>query len=270
MIDLHCHILPGLDDGPDHWSKSLNMAKIAVRDGIKDIVCTPHWQLDLYPNHGQTIQAKVNQFRERLVANNIDLNIYPGSEIHVDLSVPAKLQSGEIITLNDTGYYALIELPNQVIPKHMEDFFWSLISREIIPIIAHPEKNIALSQDPDPLYEWVSMGAMIQITSSSLLGSFGKDPKDFAVSLLEHNLVHVLATDAHGPTKRPPKLLSGKEVVDKIKGQEIADKMVGEIPRQILQGEVVNLEEPIPFRNKKRSACSLKQSLANILKISFK
>lgn len=266
MIDLHCHILPALDDGPADWSESLHMAKIAAKDGIKEVVCTPHCHLDLYPNNRELILKKADRLREKLAEQNSPLQIHPGSEIHVNSAVLPKLQAGEILTLNDTGSYALIELPFEVIPPHMEDFFWHLMSQEITPVIAHPEKNTALIRDPAPLYDWVCMGAFVQITCSSLLAGFGPRPKDLAVQLLEHDMAHILATDAHGSSKRRPLLRRGRDMVGKISGEGIAARMVEGTPRGIIQGEAMTPKYPTPFNNKKRQAFSLKRCLTGLFK----
>ena len=245
FLDLHSHMLPGLDDGASDWDQSLAMASAAAEDGIEGVVCTPHWVLGRYENTRPMILSALEKLREKMAEHDIPLKVYPGAELRLDVSLLQRIRAGDLLTINDTGRYALIELPEEFLPQGLEDFLWDLKVQKITPIISHPERNAALLCDPNRLYKWVQMGILTQLTSASLLGRFGTKVQEFAALLLEHKLVHVLVTDTHGTTVRTPKLSEGYRVIEDLEGKEVALQLVYEIPRRIIQGEPVSPEEPI-------------------------
>lgn len=251
MIDLHNHILPGLDDGADSWDKSIAMAKVAVEDGITDIVCTPHWVPGKYNNQRTDILAATEELKKHLAEQKIPLNIYPGAELRLDISLPEKIASGDLITMNDTGVYALIELPEESIPDHLEDFLWHLALKNIKPIISHVERYPVLHKNPERLLRWVEMGVLTQITAASVQEKFSAEIRDFSWMLLEHRLVHILVTDSHGLHLRSPRLSAGYEVVKNIIGEESARRMVYDLPKEIIDGKEVFTDDPLPFKKKK-------------------
>lgn len=251
MIDLHNHILPGLDDGADNWSESIDMARVAFADGITGIVCTPHWVPGKYDNQRAQIIARVEEFKNHLAEHEIALNIYPGAELRLDITLPGKIASGELMTINDTGIYALIELPEESIPDHLEDFLWNLALKNIKPIISHVERHPLLRENPERLLKWVEMGVLTQLTAASVLEKFTPEIRDFSRTLLEHHLVHILVTDSHGLRLRSPKLSEGYEAVKNIIGEEAARRMVYDLPQDILDGKEVFTDDPLPFKKKK-------------------
>jgi protein-tyrosine phosphatase len=250
MIDLHNHILPDLDDGSSDWEKTMTMARLAVEDGIKAIVCTPHWVPGKYENTRSVILEKVGEMREKLMENNIPLAIYPGAELRLDISLSQMIRTKELLTINDNGAYALIELPEEALPDQLEDFFFNLRLHNIKPILSHVERNSALHKDPMRLYRWVEAGVLTQVTSASLLEEFSKDIRDFSILLLEHRLVHVLATDAHGLRSRTPRLSEGRKIVEELMGDTVAQKLTFDTPKQIIEGKSMSTEEPVPFRER--------------------
>ena len=251
MIDLHSHILPYIDDGADDWEQALAMVRVASADGVTDIVCTPHWVPGQYDNRRPSILEKTGECREKLAAAGIDMRIYPGAELRLDISMPDRIKNGDLLTINDTGVYALIELPDSVLPDHLDEFFWELEIRGIKPILSHVERNAALRQDPSRLYRWVDMGYLAQVTAASLVDGFTPDVRDFAQLLLEHRLVHILVSDSHGLRTRTPKLSDGLAAAGKIIGERAAQRMVSDIPALVLQGKPVEIPDPIPIQKKK-------------------
>ena len=247
LVDIHCHVLTGLDDGPQEWEQSLEMARMAVRDGIGHVVCTPHWMHGSFNNTRERVLRAVDAFRRKLVEEDIPLLVYPGAELHLDFDIPARLASGEVLSINDTGVYALLELPDAVVPMNLRHFFWELQSQGVRPVIGHPERNHILMANPARLFKWVEMGALVQVTSASLLGRFGSKIQQFAVTLLKHNMVHVLATDAHSPTARTPRLTEGYRAAAKIIGEKRARELVVDTPMHIIQGEPVETLDPVPL-----------------------
>jgi protein-tyrosine phosphatase len=247
MFDLHNHSLPGLDDGARDWEESLAMARVAVEDGIEGVVCTPHWARGSFENNRKNTLTAVAEFKEKLAAQRIPLEIYPGAEIRLDLDLLALLATKEILTVNDNEQFVLIELLPDILPQNLENLFWDLQMRRIRPIISHPERNPALLRDPARLFHWTEMGILTQVTAASLLGNFGDTVKRFTITLLEHRMAHIISTDAHGLGMRSPRLSKGYEEAARIVGQENASQMVREIPRQIIAGEAVSIPEPVPF-----------------------
>jgi protein-tyrosine phosphatase len=233
---------------------------MAVKDGIEGVVCTPHWVLGRCDNTRQLVLSVVEELQKSLAEHAIPLKVYPGSELRLDVNLSQWIRGGELLTINDTGRFALIELPESVLPQNLEEFFWDLQMQKITPIISHPERNPVLLKDPMRLYDWVQMGVLAQLTAASLLGLFGTEIRKFTNLLLEHNLVHVLATDAHGLSIRTPKLSEGCKVIEDMKGKKAAREMAYETPKRIIHGEPVVADEPIAIRNRfsrKRSFSSL-------------
>lgn len=249
MIDIHNHMLPGLDDGPKDWEESLAMARMAVEDGIREVVCTPHWQSGVYANTRSVIQERLESFQKKLGEHEIPLEVHPGSELHIDVALLEKINKGELCTLNDSGHYAMIELPKEILPQKMEDFFWSFLNEKITPVLAHTEKYLFLLQEPSILYDWIRMGILTQITASSLVGRYGPEWERFALKLLEHGMVHMIATDAHGRKIRRPKMDSARKVAEQVLGKDMALELVRGTPKRILKGEPVIPVEPVPFRS---------------------
>lgn len=261
MLDIHNHILTGLDDGPSLEEESLAMARMAVRDGISAVVCTPHWCVGKYNNSREIIMARVAAFQERLDEENIPLKVYPGAELRIDISIPFLLAENEILTFNDNGRYILLELPTQMLPENIDDFLWDLQVRKITPVIAHIERNTCLRQNPRKILDWISMGILTQVTAASILGKFGKETRKFSHFLLEHKMVHILATDAHGVRARRPDLAEGYEMLKKLCGKEPAHRMVHENPENIIAGKPLTVEDPIPLESEKRGGWQRLKSL---------
>jgi protein-tyrosine phosphatase len=247
MIDLHSHILPGMDDGPGDNEQSLAMARIAVMGGIEQIVCTPHWVALAFENSRETVIRAVGEFQGELDRNGIGLRVYPGAELRLDVELPRKIEAGEVATLNDTGRYALIELPDICLLPKLEGFFGQMIERGVTPVISHPERNMALLRAPGYLRAWVERGVLAQVTAASVSGRFGSEIERFSMYLVEHLLVHVIASDAHDPRFRTPVMADAVEKIGRIVGRETAEKMVGDTPRRILEGKEVRVEAPLPL-----------------------
>ncbi|MGC9195053.1 MAG: tyrosine-protein phosphatase [Syntrophobacteraceae bacterium] len=245
MIDFHCHILPGIDDGARDLDESVAMAKIAVEDGISGIVCTPHVSTVFPDNNRARVLDCVEQLRTRLFEEAIPLEIYPGSELAMDSDLGEKLESRELLSVNDNHNVALVEMTVDIIPPNIERFFWSVESAGIDIVLAHPERNPYLMKDPSRLLKWVQMGIMIQITASALEGKHGSRVSDFVKNLLRRRMVHLVASDAHSPQRQRPLLSKARAVAESVIGKEEARKIFCDNPRQLLLGNVPYLASPI-------------------------
>jgi len=252
MIDLHTHILPGLDDGSQNWEQSLEMARMAVDNGITAMVCTPHWVAGKYENNRDTILARFAEFGTRLAEAAIPLVIYPGAELHLSADMTPRILSRELLTINDGGRYALIELPEGALPDNLEDFFWNMEMKGIKPIISHVERNPILRKDPMRLFRWVETGILTQVTAASLLNEFSEEIQEFSLMLVENRMTHMLVTDAHGLHIRIPKIREAYLIVEELVGPEEAHRLCVDTPSRILQGGNVPEVDPIQ-PSKKRS-----------------
>ena len=253
MIDLHCHILHGLDDGPDSLDESLAMARRAVEDGVRAIVATPHTLNGIYINRVSEVTSRVTALQEILSENRIELQIYVGGDVHLCPHMLDRIDSGDAVTINDAKKFILLELPSQSIPEGVMEEVFSLKLNGITPIITHPERNSIIQHDPDIMHELVCMGALGQVTAMSLTGDFGEYTRQSSETLLKHRLVHVISSDAHSSVDRPPVLSQAVEQAAEILGDyEEAKRMVTEVPATILSGEMPHFPEPSPIKPKDR------------------
>jgi protein-tyrosine phosphatase len=246
LIDLHCHILPEIDDGPSTLEESLRMAKIAVEDGIHSIVASPHTLNGLYENPARKILSHMEKFKKSTLKNNIDLELFGGADVHLCPDILDRIENGHALTINNTGKYILLEFPSQMIPQGIKDFIFKLKLNGITPVITHPERNPFIQRDPHILYEFITMGALSQVTAMSLTGDFGKYVMYSAQILLKHRLIHIIASDAHTPFDRPPILSHAVErAAEILENYNDAERMVTSIPSSILSGKPPDIPEPV-------------------------
>jgi len=201
-IDIHAHILPGLDDGPETLAESLAMAQACVKAGYATVIATPHVIPGLYDNTRGAILAAVRQLQAELDAGGIPLRVLPGAEYHLSPDLPHLVATGELLTLNDTGKYLLVELPLQEVPAYAPQVLFDLLVSGITPVIAHPERNDYLVRHPGALAEMVRNGILAQVTAASLTGLFGGETRRAAARFIKDGTAHFVATDAHGPGRR--------------------------------------------------------------------
>lgn len=239
MIDLHVHILPGLDDGAKSIEEALAMAQGACDDGISAVVATPHMITGLYPNTREMILSAVEHLRGLLQDNEIPLKIFPGAEYRLEPELPERLAGGELLTLNDTGRYLLIELPADLIPSCTGRVIYELLLQGAVPIIVHPERNAGFVKEPFLLGDLISRGALAQVTADSLTGRFGSRAAATARVLLEHGCAHFIASDAHSPRSRAPALRAAVREASRLIGENKAQELVIKNPHHTLKGESI-------------------------------
>ena len=237
MIDIHAHILPGKDDGPSSLSESLEMARIAVDDGISTIVATPHCLNGVYFNWRKDILSACAEFNLALEKNQIPLKVLPGSEARLGMEIMYGLENGRLMTINDSGKYFSLELPEQFIPKTVIAFINRLKDSGFTPIISHPERNPVIQRDVDLLQDLISAGSLSQITADSLMGGFGRSALNCCRGIIGKSLVHLMASDAHSPGARPPRLSKAVKKLSSLAGGETAERIIFKMPQMILDGE---------------------------------
>lgn len=233
MIDLHCHILPGIDDGSPDMATSLEMARIAAQDGIQTIACTPHIYPGMYENTVDGIARATEVLKLAVQRAGIPLQLTYASDTHVVPDLVEKLQNGTSPTFNG-GRYFLLEPPHHVAPPNFEDFVFRLLAAGYVPIVTHPERLSWIEQDYAVFQRLAHKGAWMQLTAGSLTGRFGNNARYWGERMLDEGLVHILATDSHGVARRPPLLAEGVAAAAKWVGQEEAQRMVLERPTAVL------------------------------------
>jgi protein-tyrosine phosphatase len=242
MIDIHAHILPGVDDGAQNWEQSLEMAQMAVKDGIRIMVATPHLckgrTFDLGQlNDKDLILQHVARLRLKLSEAAIPLEILPGCDFPLGFESLQLLDDGRALTINDANRYLLLELPDTSLPPAMEEICFQLQSKGITPIITHPERHLILQEMPAKLKRLIDLGCLVQMTGNSLTGWFGRRVKKISRQLVKLGYVHLLATDAHDPKGRPPLLSQAVTELSRLVGENRAWAMVHNIPEKIIAGE---------------------------------
>ena len=245
MIDLHCHMLPGIDDGAPDLATALRMARVAVADGITCTACTPHIYPGLYENNKQGIVAAVAALRQALAEADIRLELTTGADTHLAPDLLESLRKGLIPTINDSRYL-LLEPPHHVAPPRFEESVFQLVGAGYVPVITHPER-LTWIETHYPIFErLVKAVCWMQLTAGSVTGGFGKRPLYWSERMLDEGLVHILATDAHRAERRPPLLAAGRDAVAKRLGDEEATCQVLTRPRGILMDHAPSELPPLP------------------------
>jgi protein-tyrosine phosphatase len=253
LIDLHCHILPGIDDGPADIEESLDMARLAVLDGIHTVVATPHSQNGMYVNSSRDIGRHVQEINRILEEVAIQLVVLSGAEEYIRPDMGRSGMPSDIITINDNGRYVLVEFPFMTIPHGAGEVLHRLNQMGLTPVLAHPERNAAIQRNIEILYPFVESGCLTQITAMSLTGDLGEPAMASAYRMVELRLAHVIASDAHSAGNRRPKLSSAVEVAAHLlESRQEAENMVFQTPQAIISGQAIHLQDPIKPRNKKR------------------
>ena len=242
MIDLHAHILPGIDDGARDMGMSVEMLEIAARDGITDIIVTPHFIHGDIDNTAEIVKQEL----EKLIAGSGDknpgINLYPGSEVFISPEVPALLKEGKIQTLNDSRY-VLIELPMTMVPEYTEEVLYEVRLLGYTPVIAHPERNMMLGRKPELLKKFVEQGALAQVNATSITGLYGKRITKIAMKMIAGGWVHFVCSDTHSCRGRAPKLSAAKERIARKFGGERAQALFETNGRSVIDnGEVQRFE----------------------------
>jgi len=251
MIDLHSHILPCLDDGARNMDEALEMCRIAEADGIHTIIASPHSRNGVYDNDEKTILPVLEKVKEAVREKGISIEIIPAVDMHINPEVVTFFKQNSQLLLG--GRYVLLEFPSQSIPPYTGEFLFKMKLKGYIPIITHPERNTIIQGDTTVLQKWVEGGAIVQVTAMSLTGEFGEKVRKVSLKMVQSGLAHFIATDAHSPNWRKPILSKGRKVLEEILDSNRAKAMVEDIPRKILNGEVI---ESIEIQNSSHTSSS--------------
>ncbi len=256
MVDLHHHLLPGLDDGSPDLTTSLEMARIAVADGITHVVCTPHAN-SRYTYDRLAVQGAVEDLQGALDAAQIPLTLGVGCDFHLTYdNVQDAIAHPSRYTINGHEYL-LIELPDYTLSPNLKETFYEMRMAGLTPILTHPERNPVLQRDPQRMLPWLRDGLLVQVTAGSITGAMGREARRVAERLLANRWVHFLATDAHDAKRRPPQMREAREIVSKRHGTLYADLLCRENPMAAFGGhslgeldEGSDLYDPKPFKER--------------------
>jgi protein-tyrosine phosphatase len=242
VVDIHSHILYGLDDGAADREQSLAMLEMAAAGGTTDIVATPHanieykWQPDLIEERIADLQS----------AAGGSIRIHRGCDFHLAFdNIQNALEHPNKYTINHRNYL-LVEFGDLLIPKTTGEVFRQMLNAGIVPVITHPERNQLLQLRLQKLEEWVAAGCLLQVTALSFLGRFGRRAKSFSDLLLKKRMVHVVASDAHDTKHRPPVLGEARRYVEKAAGEALAEALFVANPAAMLTGAPVEIAGPAP------------------------
>ena len=235
LVDIHSHILPGIDDGSPDLDSSLGLAEAAVADGITHALMTPHTLNGKYLNHKKDIIKETADFQKALEENNIPLTVFPSQEVRLNGNLPQALDDDDILFCDEDGRYMLLEFPSEDVPTYAKDMTFKLLGRGITPIIVHPERNSGILAHPEKLQEFIEQGCLTQITASSYVGVFGKEIEKLA---------------AHTLPKRESRMHDAYEKLEKTQGLDVANSFK-QNARNIINSDNVNLNWR-PLKKKKR------------------
>jgi protein-tyrosine phosphatase len=251
MIDIHQHLLYGVDDGAPDLERSIAMVREALADGITHIVCTPHAS-ERYPYAAAIIEERYAELREEFDGQ---MGLSLACDFHMTAENIYEAVANPLRYSIDGKGYLLIEFPNTAIPPQMTDALFMLQSVGYTPVITHPERYPAVLGEPEMLAEWLRMGCLVQVTAGSLYGRFGMMAEAFSNELLERDWIHFLASDAHNTQWRPPHLKKAFEYVAHRKGEETAQRLCVSNPRAAVEGaawprqpEMAGLRERVPMK----------------------
>ncbi len=236
MIDLHCHILPGIDDGPTDPETSLVMAKMAAEDGISRLVASPHYRYGTSPS-AEDIRLRVLRFNEELRREGILLEILTGADIHLTFELLKGFDTGDLPTINSTRYF-LLEL-STLMPSNVEQFIFRALTKGLVPIITHPERNYSLLTSREKLMSLRETGVLFQITAMSITGEFGEQVKSYSEMMLKKGCVDFVATDAHDPLHRAPILSAAYRDVCDILDKRQAETIFYKNPEAVIADEEI-------------------------------
>lgn len=245
MIDLHSHLLPGIDDGATDEATAIEMARLFVADGITTVACTPHILPGLYHNTGPSIRQAVDRLRQTLADQSIDLELVSGADAHICPDFVLGLHNGHILTLADSRY-VLVEPPHHTVPQRMEQFFFDVQVAGYVPILTHPERLSWINQQYEAVRRLAAGGIWMQITAGSVTGAFGKNAQYWAHRMLDEGIVHLLATDAHDVHRRIPNLSLARDAAAKRVGAIEAENLVSTRARGVLHNVSPEFLPPPP------------------------
>lgn len=242
MIDIHSHILPGLDDGSETMEETLGIVRQLHKTGFKTLIATPHVIEGRDFLNPSEILETTERVRERVAEAKIPVEILPGAENYIFPDLAKWVQAGKLLTLGNAGKYILVEFPMLEIPNYTDQVFFELQVLGITPILAHPERNKGLAEEPERILEWAKKGILFQLNLRSLSGHYGPLAKQLAEILLRNNLIHVIGSDSHRVSRSGSTYSEGLRNIKEIVGGERYLELTQKNPQMIVRGEALPSE----------------------------
>jgi protein-tyrosine phosphatase len=256
FTDIHCHIVPTIDDGSDDIAESLAMARMAESDGTRSLVATPH-QLGTNSHvTAEAIRQGVADLQTALDAEGVGVSVLPGADVRIEPELPKLVKQGKVLTLADRGKHVLLELPHETYFP-LEPLLAALARQGLVGILSHPERNRGIIKNPDVMWDVVEAGGLLQITAGSLTGAFGRSPQKIAELCVDERLIHFIASDAHDTKNRPFGMREAYETIVEMADDGLAELVCCENPARVFAGEDV---EGGVARKRKTSRSSRKPS----------
>lgn len=249
MIDMHCHILFGVDDGPKTVDDTIRIVEKAVKEGITDMIATPHAFSPHYNVPKEEIEGQIRLLTDVLQAGGYPIIVHTGQEVRLHEHVIEKIIKREAMTLAGS-HYLLLELPSQSVPLYTVNVIQSMLENGVIPIIAHPERNRAIAEKPERLERLIRHGALAQVNAGSLSGHFGKSVQRLSIQLVEANLIHTYGSDVHDTKARPLLFNEGLSFLKKKKNHDMIDILLENNKRILKDEPFIILEPEIPVNKK--------------------
>jgi protein-tyrosine phosphatase len=251
FADIHCHIVPGIDDGATDLAESVAMARMAEADGTRSLVATPH---QLGTNSHVTaiaIRQGVADLQAALDREGLDVSVVAGADVRIEPELPKLLKQGKVVTLADRGKHVLLELPHDTyIP--LDPILAGLDKQGLVGILSHPERNRGIIKHPEVMADVVSAGGLLQITAGSLTGAFGSAPQRIAEYCVDNRLIHFIASDAHDTKKRPFGMRAAYETIVGIADEHLAELVCCENPARVFAGDDVDVDDPSMIRPRRK------------------
>ncbi len=251
MVDLHCHLLPGVDDGSKSMAISLRLAREATENGVTHALLTPHHMNGRYVNHKQDVIRKTAEFQKQLQEHDIPLTVFPGQEVRINGNLLEALDNDDILFADEDNRYLMLEFPDDDVPHYTNRMIFDLQQRGITPVIVHPERNTMIMTKPDLLYGLLEKGCLSQITASSYVGTFGKKVERFSRQLIEAGQGYLFASDAHDLPGRKYEIRQAFRSLEHEFGRTLVNQYQ-QNARAIINGENVFLNRLQPIKKSKR------------------
>ena len=250
MIDIHCHILPNVDDGSESLEESIAMAKIAESEGITKIVNTSHCHFDFKYKKGNELKLELEKFNQALKEENINIEVLLGNELYYTSDLIERFNELDFFSMNNSKYI-LMEFSPINFPKNIEDVIYEIKIRGYIPIIAHAERYKQVQEDVNIVLDCIKECALIQVNASSILGKNGEKAEDTSKKLLDNNMVHFVATDAHSSNRRRPLIKDSYNYILKNYGKEVSEKLFIENPTAVIENRDISILNPTKYEEKR-------------------
>ena len=245
MIDIHCHLVHGVDDGSRTLEETLLMLEEAKKAGFTDIILTPHYS-NYFHIPANEIQEKIEEIN---TSQNTGINLYHGNEIYISTTLVEDLKTSKTVSLNN-GKYVLFELPMNNNPIYIDEVIYSILDEKKIPIIAHPERYSFVQEDPNMLIDYIERGVLFQANYGSILGRYGKNAKETVKKLLTHNMIHFLGSDNHRTNTVYAEMKDSINELEKLLGKEYLNMLSTYNPERILKNENVDIDDPEEIKKK--------------------